>query len=236
MAPIHCAHLSGQISGGTIMNVLARLCLPAGLVALMLVFAGAQSGADDGNGDEKKDKTARINEPAPDFTLTDSKGVEHTISSYKGRIIVLEWTNPECRYVQRHYSSKSMLRTHEAVKKLDADLVWLAIDSTATVLPEHLNFWIKQHKIPYPHLLDKEGDVARLYEARVTPQMFVIDREGVLRYRGAIDDNSLGYKLPDDVTNYVIDAVSMLVEGKSVTPNQTKPYGCHIKAKPKKGL
>jgi alkyl hydroperoxide reductase subunit AhpC len=89
--------------------------------------------------------------------------------------------------------------------------------------------WIKRHKIKHPILLDPKGDVGRLYDARRTPHMFIIDKKGVLRYHGAIDDNRLGAKKGDDIKSYVLQAVQQILNDEVVEPNYVKPYGCSVK-------
>ncbi|MHC4804478.1 MAG: redoxin domain-containing protein, partial [Planctomycetota bacterium] len=94
--------------------------------------------------------------------------------------------------------------------------------------------WIRRYELEYPILLDFDGDVGRLYDARKTPHMYVIDKEGILRYHGAIDDNKFLSKPEDQMTNYVVNAVRQIVEGETVTPEYTKPYGCSVKYKPRR--
>ncbi|UCD76226.1 MAG: redoxin domain-containing protein, partial [Phycisphaerales bacterium] len=197
------------------MNTSIRRLLLLGLAAAMLSALGVLAGADD----EEKVTKAKLNKPAPDFTLTDSTGQKRTLSDYKDKIIVLEWFNTECTFVRRQYSSKSMQKTLEAVKKLSKDVVWLAVNSTHNTTPLINNFWIRQYKLKHPILLDKDGKVGRMYDARTTPHMFVIDAEGVLRYHGAVDDDALGAKVPEDVTNYVLNAVRQIVNEETVDPS-----------------
>ena len=180
--------------------------------------------------DQEEAKPAKIGEKAPEFTLIDAKDQEHELSQYEGRIVILEWTGPECPIVQRHYgSSKAMKKTYEQVMALDRTAVWLAVDSTHAASGKKMQFWIAQNSIEYPILLDTDGTVGRLYDARMAPQMFVIDKEGVLRYRGAIDSNRSGIEPPEKVTHYVTDVVRQLVNGETVLESDTKPYGCSIK-------
>ena len=179
-------------------------------------------------GTANQDK-AKLGEKAPDFTLTDTNGQERSLSDYKGRIVVIEWINPECPYVRHCYQTKAMQGAYQAVKQLDKSVAWLAINTTPGTTPQANTLWSTTYGLKYPILLDKRGKVGRLYDARRTPQMFVIDTDGVIRYTGAIDDNNLLNKRPDDITNYVVNAVKQLVEEETVTPDSTKPYGCTIK-------
>ncbi len=193
-----------------------------GLVGLIVAALGMTAGTlDQGK--------AKLGEKAPNFTLMDTNGQERSLSDYKGRIVVIEWINPECPDVRHCYQTKAMQGAYKKVKQLDKGVAWLAINSTTGTTAQANNMWISKYDLKYPLLLDDGGTVGRLYDARRTPQMFVIDTDGVIRYTGAIDDNRLLYKRPDEITNYVVNAVSQLVEGETVTPNSTKPYGCPIK-------
>jgi peroxiredoxin len=176
--------------------------------------------------DGASDKTATVGKPAPDFTLTDATGKKHTLSDYEGKMVVLEWTNPECPYVQRHYKANTMSKTHEAIGE---DVVWLAIDSSNFVKPEDSKAWRKKHGFDHPILQNPSGDVGKMYEAKTTPHMYVIDKEGVLRYQGAIDDSPMGKK--ESPTNYVKQAVQAIKNGEEVPNKSTKPYGCSVKYK-----
>ncbi len=193
-----------------------------GLMGLITAALGMTAGTLE------QDK-AKLGEKAPNFTLTDTNGQERSLSDYKGRIVVIEWINPECPYVRHCYQTKAMQGAYRKVKQLDKGVAWLAVNTTPGTTAQANNMWVTTYGLKYPILLDKRGKVGRLYDARRTPQMFVIDKEGVLRYKGAIDDNSLLNKRPDEITNYVVNAVSQLVEGETVTPDSTKPYGCTIK-------
>jgi len=168
---------------------------------------------------------ATIGKPAPDFELKDEAGKSHKLSDYKGKIVVLEWTNPDCPYVVRHYEAKTMSKTWE---KLGEDkIVWLAVDSSNFVKPEASSEWKSKDGFKHPVLQDPSGTVGKLYEAKTTPHMYIVDTEGVLRYNGAIDNDPRGKE--EKVTNYVDEAVSALLEGKDVPNSSTKPYGCSVK-------
>lgn len=170
---------------------------------------------------------ASVGKEAPDFSLKDQDGAEHKLSALKGKIVVLEWTNPNCPYVVRHYKEDTMLKAH---KELGPDeIVWLAVDSTNTVTPDESKKWREAEGFTYPVLQDAGGDVGRLYGAKTTPHMFVIDKDGVVRYSGAIDDNPR--EQVDAPTNYVIEAVKALKDGKEIATPETKPYGCSVKYK-----
>src|ERR1700730_5457578 len=170
---------------------------------------------------------------APDFSLTDSNGKAHSLSQYKGKYVVLEWFNPECPFVKKHYGSDNM-------QKLQAEytgkgVVWLTIDSnapgtegniSADQAKKIMDSWkTKQTAL----LLDPESKVAKLYGAKNTPNMVVIGPDGKIVYEGAID--SKASPNPADIpssTNYVKNALDVSLGGKAVSNAQTKPYGCHI--------
>jgi peroxiredoxin len=179
----------------------------------------------------------RINEPAPDFTLSDSNNEIRTLSEYKGKIVVLEWTNHLCPFVKKHYKGGNMqaLQKKYAGEKNDK-VVWLSIVSSAEgkegfVRPYEANQIAKQNDAtPNAILLDSFGKVGRLYRARTTPHMYVIDKDGMLVYQGAIDNKSTSD--PKDIPgaiNHVQVALDELLAGKKVSLGSTQPYGCSIK-------
>ncbi|MDC0711574.1 redoxin domain-containing protein [Stigmatella sp. ncwal1] len=171
--------------------------------------------------------TAEVGKPAPDFKLKDETGKEHSLSQYKGKLVVLEWTNPGCPFVQRHYGAHTMETTK---KGYDASkVVWLAVDSTADNTADKSATWKKTEGFSYPVLLDTDGKVGHTYSAKTTPHMYVIDEKGVLRYSGAIDDDPRGKK--DTDVNYVKTALDALTTGKAVPTLTSEPYGCTVKYK-----
>jgi peroxiredoxin len=173
---------------------------------------------------------------APDFSLTDSKGKTQSVSQYKGKFVVLEWFNPECPFVRKHYGSGNM-------QKLQAEftakgIVWLTIDSSAPGLEgnltaEQANAKMAEWKTKQTALvLDPEGKAGRSYGAKNTPHMFVINPEGKIVYEGAIDSKATPN--PADITgatNYVKVALDESLSGKTVSTANTKPYGCSVKYK-----
>jgi peroxiredoxin len=167
--------------------------------------------------------TATVGQPAPAFTLTDADGKTHSLAQYKGKTVVLEWTNPGCPFVVRHYDAQTMKKLAGQHK----DVVWLAVNSTATNTADDSKKWAKDKGLPYPTLLDTDGKVGKVYGARTTPHMFVIDGKGVLRYAGAIDSDPKGKG--GTVTSYVGDALTALAAGKAPSPASTEPYGCSVK-------
>ncbi|NVJ21147.1 MULTISPECIES: thioredoxin family protein [Myxococcus] len=170
---------------------------------------------------------AEVGKPAPAFTLKDETGKEHSLSQYKGKVVVLEWTNPECPFVQRHYQADTMANT---LKGFDAKkVVWLAVDSTAHNTPEKSATWKKTEGFTYPVLQDASGATGKTYGAKTTPHMYVIDTEGVVRYAGAIDDDPRGKN--DKKVNHVQTTVDAVLNGKPVPASTTTPYGCSVKYK-----
>ena len=177
----------------------------------------------------------QVGQPAPDFTLTDINGQSHSLSSFKGKTVVIEWVNPECPFVVKHYDkSGNMPKTQKAAA---ADgVVWLQINSghagaQGDFNAEQVKEWMKKnHVVSTAYFRDSDGKVGRLYDARNTPQMFIVDPAGVLRYAGAID--SIRSSKAEDIaqaTNYVTTALAELKAGKDVSNKNTKPYGCSVK-------
>lgn len=172
--------------------------------------------------------------PAPGFTITDTAGKAVQLSDYKGKYVVLEWVNPECPFVRKHYSSGNM----QALQKEWAgrDVVWLAINSTNAShsefkTPRQMSDWMKsQNATPAATLLDSTSDTGRAYGARTTPHMFVIDPAGKVIYNGAIDDKrSANPADAKTANNYVRAALTEAMSGKPVTVGNTTPYGCSVK-------
>ena len=170
---------------------------------------------------------------APDFTLTDVAGNEHTLHDHLGSIIILEWTNYDCPFVRKFYNPGVMQEWQEAMA--EQGIVWLTICSSApgtqgnftqAVWKQRMEEW----NVVAPVLLDESGDVGRAYGARTTPHMYVIDTEGRIAYQGAID--SIRSVNPDDIEradNYVQAAVAALLAGEEVETTDTRPYGCTVK-------
>ena len=173
---------------------------------------------------------------APDFSLTDSKGKTQSVSQYKGKYVVLEWFNPECPFVKKHYGSGNMQKLQEEFTA--KGVVWLSIDSSAPGLEgnltaEQANAKIAEWKTKQTALvLDPEGKAGRAYGAKNTPHMFVINPEGKIVYEGAIDSKATPN--PSDIassTNYVKVALEESLAGKTVSNANTRPYGCSVKYK-----
>jgi hypothetical protein len=177
-----------------------------------------------------------VGKPAPDFTATDSNGKTVRLSDFKGKIVVLEWTNDGCPFVQKHYSSHNMqsLQKDETSK----GIVWLSIVSSApgsqgyVTGPEANELTQSRGASPTAVLLDPEGTVGHLYDARTTPHMFIVNKDGILVYMGGIDDKPTAN--PADIANaknYVRAALDEVMAGKPVQSAVTRPYGCSVKYK-----
>jgi peroxiredoxin len=175
-----------------------------------------------------------VGKAAPDFSVADTNGKTETLSQYKGKYVVLEWTNPDCPFVHKHYDSGNMQKLQK--KYTGKGVVWLSINSSAegkqgNYTPEQWNQIVKDRNAsPTAVLLDKGGVVGREYDAKTTPHMFIVDPKGNLIYDGGID--SIPTPDPADIpkaTNYVQTALDESMAGKAVSNPVTRPYGCSIK-------
>jgi peroxiredoxin len=178
----------------------------------------------------------KVGEAAPEFTLKDTSGKEHNLSDYKGKFVVLEWFNEGCPFVKKHYTSGNMQKLQK--EYTGKDVVWLSINSSApgeqghlTPLsaPKTMSDWkMDSTKI----LLDHDGKVGKMYGAKTTPHMYVIDKTGKLVYQGAIDSKPTANTADiDGAENYVKVALDNSMNGKPVPTTSTKPYGCSVKYK-----
>jgi peroxiredoxin len=175
-----------------------------------------------------------VGAPAPDFTLTDAHGAPRHLSEFHGTYVVLEWFNPECPFVRKHYGTGNMQALQQEMTR--EGVTWLAIDSSAPgnqghLLAEQARAFIDREGVAATAvLLDPHGEVGRQYGAKTTPHMFVVNPEGVLIYAGAIDDRPTPD--PADVpgaTNYVRQALREAQRGQPISVPQTKSYGCSVK-------
>jgi len=178
--------------------------------------------------------SAIVGQPAPGFTATDSNGKVHRLADFKGKPVVLEWTNPGCPFVRAHYDSGNMPASQSAARSQGA--VWLTVNSSAAGKQGSMdgagaNAQVARDKAaPSAYLLDAKGDIGKLYGAKTTPHIFVIDAAGKLAYEGAINDRPTA-EIADARagTNYALAAVDAVKAGKSPSPATTKPYGCSVK-------
>jgi hypothetical protein len=176
----------------------------------------------------------QIGQPAPDFTATDSKGSALSLSQYRGKTVVLEWTNADCPYTRKHYTSGNMQGIQALAQK--NGVVWLTVVSSAPGTQGYVDGPTADHLTqsrgaqPTAVLLDASGTVGRLYGAKTTPHMYVIDKNGALQYMGGID--SIATADVSDIAHaepYLKEAMLAVVQGNPVANPVTKPYGCSIK-------
>ena len=179
---------------------------------------------------------ASVGQPAPDFMLKDTNGRAVRLSDFKGKHVVLEWTNPGCPFVKKHYDSGNMPATQKDATR--QGVVWLSINSTEKpssdyLEPAKLTSWLTDRKaVPTAVLMDEEGTVGKSYGARTTPHMYIVNPQGVLVYAGGID--SIPSARPADIekaTNYVKVGLAEALAGKPISAATTAPYGCSIKYK-----
>lgn len=176
----------------------------------------------------------KTGEPAPDFTLTDIHGAAQALSSFKGKTVVLEWTNYQCPFVVKHYGSGNMQNLQKSYT--GQGVIWLSINSSAEgkqghFTPEKWKAELAGNKAaPTAVLLDPDGKVGKTYGAQTTPHMYIIDPQGNLIYEGAIDDKA-STEAGDIASskNYVQAALDESLAGKPVSVSSTKAYGCSVK-------
>jgi peroxiredoxin len=211
---------TGRDGGGAGITAIAVIAaLLVGMIGIFDVAAGA---------------APQIGQAAPDFTAVDSKGDPIRLSEYRGKIVVLEWTNADCPYSRKHYSSGNMQSVQALAQK--KGIVWLSVISSAPGKLGLVNgtaadaLTASRHAIPTAVLLDPTGSVARMYYAKTTPHMFVIDKDGMLRYMGGID--SIATTDEADIAHaepYLKEAMLAVAAGDPAPHPVTKPYGCSIK-------
>lgn len=204
----------------TILRHASNTCLLG--LTLSLAAAGAAQAA------------AVVGQPAPDFSAVDVNGKTVKLSDYKGKQVVLEWVNPGCPFVQKHYDSGNMQGTQrDAAAK---QVVWLAINSTDKGhvdyrSPAEMAKWMQGHKAAATDtLMDADGTVGKTYGARTTPHMYIVDAAGKLVYAGGIDSKATAN--PADIagaTNYVKVALAETTAGKPISTATSRPYGCSVK-------
>ena len=203
LIPIECTHRLNKI-----VDLLRYLCVVLFMCSwISISFAQPKTGA-----------------PAPEFKLKDQAGKLHSLDQYRGKIVVLEWTNPTCPFVVKHYDKKTMTQLAAA----HPDVIWLTINSSHYTTDAKNTAWAKKEGVRYV-LNDAQGDVGKRYGARTTPHMYVIDAQGILVYQGAIDDNPYFDRRQD--VNYVAQALQDLAAKRPVRQSETQPYGCSVKYK-----
>jgi peroxiredoxin len=178
--------------------------------------------------------TPAIGDLAPDFTAKTASGKTVSLSQYRGKVVVLEWTNPGCPFVKKFYGSDTMQKLQADAK--EKRVVWLSINSSAEGHEGYVDagdakeFIEDKKAVPTEYLLDASGAIGHLYGAKTTPHMFVITTSGTLAYAGAMDDKPSTDE--DDIagaTNYVTAALDAVINGKKVKTPSTQPYGCPVK-------
>ena len=174
-----------------------------------------------------------VGKPAPAFTLTDSNGKTHSLSDFAGKTVVLEWNNPECPFVKKHYAGNMQGQQKDATGQ---DVVWLTINSGKAGKQGHMDgaeakaYLTKSNAAPTAYLLDADSATGVAYGAKTTPHMYVIDAKGTLQYMGAIDSvPSADVGDIADATQYVTQALTELKSGQPVSVASTQPYGCSVK-------
>jgi len=222
------------------------------LLGLVLIFLACRSNSDGpkpagpvtpepaANAEEPAKSTgsvaapAAVGKPAPEFTLPDLDGKPVRLADFRGKIVVLEWFNPECPFVKASHTKGSLVRAPD--KHVSEGAVWLAVNSGAPGKQgagvEKSRAGREEFGMKYPVLIDESGDVGKLYGAERTPHMYVIDAKGVLVYRGAIDNSPDGIgesPTGGKLVNYVEEAVHALLGGRPLAVTETKAYGCSVK-------
>jgi hypothetical protein len=176
----------------------------------------------------------RVGDPAPSFTASDSHGQQHNLAEYRGKFVVLEWTNQGCPFTKKHYDSGNMQKLQRYWT--GKGVIWLTVISSAPgaqgyVTADQENDYLKRNNAaPTAALLDPNGDLGHLYGAKTTPHMFVINPQGQLIYEGAIDDRpTTDLSDVSGATNYLALALEQAMAGKPVDTTATRSYGCSVK-------
>ena len=205
-------------------------------IAIRFAAASALSGALLGCTPEVASTLANLSvgQPAPDFQANDVNGQPVRLSNYRGKTVVLEWNNPDCPTVKKHYESGNMQKTQAAAAADGA--IWLTINSSAEGNQGHMtpaqakSFAANQQSRRSAYLLDPQGSVGRTYGAKTTPHMYIINAQGTLVYNGGIDDKPTTEKADiAGARNHVLAALAELKAGKPVSVPNSRPYGCGVK-------
>jgi peroxiredoxin len=179
---------------------------------------------------------ATVGQAPPDFSAVDTAGKTHKLSDFKGKLVVLEWTNPGCPFVMKHYGGGNMQGLQKEFT--GKGVVWLSINSTEResgdyLAPAKLAGWMLEKRgAPTATLMDESGKIGQLYGAKTTPHMYIVSPQGVLIYAGGID--SVPSARVDDIktaTNYVRQGLNEALAGKAISMASTRPYGCSVKYK-----
>jgi peroxiredoxin len=207
------------------------------LAVSTVVLSGCKSKEPEREPDPEPNETPEVKpvvkpaagKTAPAFTLNSFDGKAISLSGYKGKIVVLEWVNPECPYVRYHYEKKNTMIELAAKYKAD-DVVWLAVNSTSHFTAAKDKEFAEKHNLDYPVLSDSSGVVGKAYGAKTTPHIFIIDSKGNIAYDGGIDNAPLGIPPAGKAAiNYVDKALTELIGGNAVSTPKATPYGCSVK-------
>ncbi len=180
-------------------------------------------------------EVAAVGQPAPDFTLTDIHGQTHRLSDYRGKIVVLEWNNPECPIVRKHYDQSGNIPRLQQTYTAKG-VAWLSINTAAPGKqgdydPGRVEAWMQRvHWAGTDYFRDPTGKVGHLFGAKTTPHIFIVNQDGTLVYAGGID--SIASADPADIaraTNYVVTTMDDLTAGRPVAVSNSRPYGCSVK-------
>lgn len=206
-------------------------------ILLMMIGCNPKTneGGQSSSNTDATTTTVEVGKAAPDFTLKGQNGKEHKLSDFKGKLVVLEWFNKDCPFVKKFYDGGDMQKLQKEI--VGKDIVWLSICSSAAGKQGHLespevakSVYDEKKMGSTALLLDNDGKVGKVYNAKTTPHMYVIDKEGKLAYMGAIDSiKSTESADIEKAENYVRAAIDALNANKEVQTKETKPYGCGVK-------
>lgn len=191
---------------------------------------GHIAGAVLRGGKDKDAKSLKIGDKVPDFTATDVNGKSVKFSDFAGKTVVLQWVNPGCPVCRKVTESGQVAQMITDAKAIDPNVVFLMVNSTASTAsdPKATADYLSSHKVQAnAALIDGDGKVGHMFDAKTTPNLFVVDSKGTLVYGGAFDDTNGGDSPAK--TNYVLNTLKQLKAGESVSPSTTKPYGCSVK-------
>lgn len=204
------------------------------LTAVVVIAACSEAPQSEAQQVAASTAAAVVGKAAPDFALADTDGKPVNLSDFQGKTVVLEWNNPECPYVKKHYGSGNMQKTQAAAAQ--DGVVWLTVNSGAPGNQGHMSgaeakaVLAENGARSTAYLLDPEGTVGKTYDAKTTPHMYIVDQAGALVYAGGIDDKPTSD--PADIEgarNHVLAALSEIKAGKPVSVPTSRPYGCTVK-------
>lgn len=204
------------------------------LALVGLSSASVLAGGDKAGKGDRADKGAKVGEAAPTWTAKDIKGKEWKSTDFADKIVVLEWVNTQCPVCKGAHKDGRVPAMVKEIKTHN-DVVFIGVNSTHNTTAEANAAALKDYGVDYTVLLDTDGKVGKAFGARTTPHVFVIDTKGTLRYQGALDNNESDEKKSAEITNYVLNAVKQIKAGETVSPENTRSYGCSVKYAPKEG-